>query len=99
MIVSYLWDFGDGTSSSLPAPVKTFTESGDHYVTLTVTDDDGLTGQATRVITVVTLDPPQCMGTRAVCSGSTSPAWRAPRSPIWNTAQTIPTNIREEQLP
>ena len=61
-IVSYLWDFGDGTSSSLPAPVKTFTESGDHYVTLTVTDDDGLTGQATRVITVVTLDPPQCVG-------------------------------------
>jgi PKD repeat protein len=41
MIVSYLWDFGDGTSSSLPAPVKAFTESGDHYVTLSVTDDDG----------------------------------------------------------
>jgi PKD repeat protein/glucose/arabinose dehydrogenase len=61
-IVSYQWDLGDGTFSNSPSPVKIFTEPGDYYITLTVTDDDGLTGQAFRVITVIALDPPQCVG-------------------------------------
>ncbi len=61
-VVSYLWDFGDGTFSSSPSPSKTFTVDGDHLVTLTVTDDDGLTGSATRIISLITLDPPQCVG-------------------------------------
>lgn len=61
-IVGYQWDFGDGTSSTSINPVKTFSETGDHQVTLTVTDDDGLTGQAVRVISVLTLAPPQCLG-------------------------------------
>lgn len=62
VIVSYLWDFGDGTFSTSPTPNKTFTEVGDHFVTLTVTDDDGLIGQATRVMTVYDLSPPLCVG-------------------------------------
>lgn len=62
IIVSYNWDFGDGTFSTSPTPTKVFTESGDQFVTLTVTDDDGLTGQATRVITVYDLDPQVCIG-------------------------------------
>jgi PKD repeat protein/glucose/arabinose dehydrogenase len=61
-IVSYAWNFGDGTTSAAVAPTKVFTEAGDHFVTLAVTDDDGLTGLATRVITVLTLDAPQCIG-------------------------------------
>ena len=35
---SYLWDFGDGTSSTLRNPVKTYTESGDYEVKLTATN-------------------------------------------------------------
>lgn len=34
---SYVWDFGDGTSSTLRNPVKTFTETGDYVVKLTAT--------------------------------------------------------------
>lgn len=61
-IVNYHWDFGDGTTSGSATPSKTFTDGGDHLVTLLVTDNDGLTGLASRTISVVTFDPPQCAG-------------------------------------
>lgn len=61
-IVSYHWDFGDGTSSVLASPVKSFSEPGDHQVVLTVTDADGLTGQVVRVISVLSHFTPQCLG-------------------------------------
>ena len=61
-IVSYLWDFGDGTFSTSAAPSRTFSEEGDHIVTLTVTDDDGLTGTTSTVIRVISFDPPLCVG-------------------------------------
>ena len=61
-IVSYLWDFSDGTFSSSATPTKVFTETGDHQVTLTVTDNDGLTGTIIKVISVITFDAPQCVG-------------------------------------
>lgn len=34
---SYTWDFGDGTTSTIKNPVKTFTSTGDYEVTLTAT--------------------------------------------------------------
>lgn len=61
-IVGYQWNFGDGTSSTAASPTKVFTDSGDHVVTLTVTDNDGLTGMATRTISVISLAAPQCLG-------------------------------------
>jgi len=62
-IAAYHWDFGDGTFSTSAAPLKTFTSVGDRSVVLTVTDNDGLIGQASRTISALTLDPPQCPGT------------------------------------
>ena len=61
-IVSYAWDFGDGTTATGALVNKSFTESGDHQVTLTVTDADGLTGNTTRVISVLTYEAPTCIG-------------------------------------
>ena len=61
-IVSYVWDFGDGTSASGVTQNKTFTDVGDYYVTLTVTDNTGLTGTATKVISVISYAAPQCVG-------------------------------------
>ena len=46
-IVSYAWDFGDTTTGSGPAPSHTYTAAGPYTVSLTVTDDDGLTNTAT----------------------------------------------------
>lgn len=40
-IASYLWNFGDGSTSTLPAPSHTYVTSGTYYVTLTVTDANG----------------------------------------------------------
>lgn len=51
-IVSYLWDFGDGTTSTEVDPVHTFTNEGVYLVQLTVEDEAGLTSTATITITV-----------------------------------------------
>lgn len=56
-IDTYDWDFdGDGTfevtGSTSPTETRTFTDAGDHEVTVRATDDSGLTGLFTRRITV-----------------------------------------------
>ena len=51
-IVSYLWHFGDGASSSSAATTHAYQAPGDYQVTLTVTDNDGLTGTDTAQVTV-----------------------------------------------
>jgi glucose/arabinose dehydrogenase/chitodextrinase len=61
-ISGYFWDFGDGTTSTGPQITKVFTAVGEYQVTLTITDNDGLTGQVTKVITVLNSLPPQCVG-------------------------------------
>ena len=43
-IVSWLWDFGDGSSSADAAPTHTYAEAGRYSVSLTVMDDNGATG-------------------------------------------------------
>jgi chitodextrinase len=48
-IASVEWDFGDGTTSNDPNPTHTYTEPGLYEVTLTVTDDHGLTAQDTSI--------------------------------------------------
>ncbi|WP_052958646.1 PKD domain-containing protein [Maribacter thermophilus] len=52
-IVSYLWDFGDGASSTEQSPTHTFTTPGVYEVVLIVTDEGGLEDTATTTITVV----------------------------------------------
>jgi len=51
-IVSYHWNFRDGSTSNQQNPVHTFVNQGIYDVVLTVTDDDGATGSDTVLITV-----------------------------------------------
>ena len=53
-IVSYAWDFGDTHTGSGVTTSHAYSAIGIYTVTLTVTDNDGLTGSDTAVITVKT---------------------------------------------
>ena len=51
-IASYEWDFGDGTQAQGQVVQHTYQQAGIYDVTLTATDDDGLTDQITKQVTV-----------------------------------------------
>jgi PKD repeat protein len=57
-IVSYEWDFGDGNTASDEVVTHTYSEPGKYIVTLTVTDDDGLTDSILSEVNVVAHQPP-----------------------------------------
>ena len=54
-IVSYSWNFGDGTTSTAENPTHSYDEEGSYTVTLTVTDDGGLTDDTSKSITDVVI--------------------------------------------
>lgn len=49
---SYMWDFGDGGSSTEESPVYTYAADGEYTVTLTAMDDMGNSDEATDVISI-----------------------------------------------
>ena len=51
-IVSYEWDFGDGTAGSGETLAHVYQAPGTYMVTLTVTDDDGLAATISRPVQV-----------------------------------------------
>jgi len=53
-IVSFAWDFGDGSSASGTTVTHAYAAAAQYTVLLTVTDNAGLTGSDTAVITVRT---------------------------------------------
>ena len=51
-IVSYLWEFGDGSNSTQPNPSHTYTHAGTYHVKLTVMDNYGATNVTQATINV-----------------------------------------------
>jgi PKD repeat protein len=51
-IVSWDWDFGDGSTSTLQNPIHTYASDGTYNVSLTVTDNEGANSTKTVAITV-----------------------------------------------
>lgn len=51
-IVSYIWDFGDGSSGTGATPTHTYSVAGVYNVTLMVTDNEGATDSSTSTATI-----------------------------------------------
>lgn len=57
-ITSYVWNFGDGSSAAGLTTTHTFTGQGSYTVSLTVTNDRGMSTTSTQTIAVTTSAPP-----------------------------------------
>ena len=56
-ISSFAWNFGDGSTATGQVATHAFTSGGSFTVTLTVTNDRGLSASATQVVTASAADP------------------------------------------
>ena len=56
--LTYVWDFGDGGTDTVVNPSHTFAGTGDHLVTLTVTDAQGLSSSIQQTVTIPENVPP-----------------------------------------
>ena len=52
-ITTYLWEFGDGNTSTAQSPTHTYASGAMYTVKLSVTDNDGLVGTSTQLIQVL----------------------------------------------
>lgn len=68
-IVSYHWDFGDGSTSDLQNPTHIYFRDGKYTVTFTVTDDDGDSGEHTIKIYVIENIPPVATASASCTEG------------------------------
>lgn len=57
-LTTFAWDFGDGATGTGGTPSHTYAAAGSYPVRLTVTDDGGATGSATKTVTVTAPPPP-----------------------------------------
>jgi PKD repeat protein len=71
-IVSYLWDFGDGSTSTLANPQHTYTVPGNYVVILTVTDNLGVA--TTNTVSLAVTAPNQIPVAKFVVIPPTGPA-------------------------
>ena len=59
-ITSYNWNFGDGSTSTAENPSHSYTTAGSYNVSLTVTDNSGLTGFDSAIATIGTTQLTYC---------------------------------------
>ncbi|MDX2001366.1 MAG: PKD domain-containing protein [Chitinophagales bacterium] len=51
-LVSWFWDFGDGSTSTVQSPIHTFSANGNYQVKLTVTNSNGCTNDTIITLTI-----------------------------------------------
>lgn len=70
-IASWLWDFGDGTTSALQNPTHVYMAAGSYNVTLNVTDTNGCSNYATKILTILAIPGAAFNYTFPACAQST----------------------------
>ncbi len=68
---TYLWDFGDGNTSTEENPVHVYDTHGDYEVVLTATNSDGVSANFAQVIEIK--DPNEAL---ALLAGETTKTWK-----------------------
>ena len=74
-IVSYLWDFGDGSTASGPSASHRFASAGSFNVVVTITDDRGATAQKALMVQVSNGDVTPDAFSFAAVSGAALNTW------------------------
>lgn len=79
-VLSYQWDFGDGTTSILPVPAHTYTKKGFYTVTLTATSSEGCSALQTQTLNIAnftsTFEPATlaCVNNNLTLNNTSNPA-------------------------
>lgn len=91
-ITTWLWDFGDGQTSTTQSPVHLYTSAGDFSVKLTVTDANGCTSTSAaqsihidaRPVAVFTASAINCDGQPVTFTDQSTPANGTIKKWVWN---------------
>ncbi len=95
-IVSYEWNFGDGTTSTEKTVEHTYTQQGNYTVTLTVTDDDGLQDTESTEIRVL---PPEGIDIPPIIILNVDyPIGQAPLSVTFDASNSYDPDSPEKEL-
>ena len=79
-IVSYEWDFGDGTTGSGITVEHVYTAEGEYTITLTVADNGGLTGSDTAIVTISTAPVAPTMHVGDILMSGNCTTYRGPNA-------------------
>ncbi|KAA3621262.1 MAG: PKD domain-containing protein, partial [Bacteroidetes bacterium] len=70
LVASYLWDFGDGTTSTLSSPEHVYDNPGDYSIALFATSSNGCTSQLTKDILIEALPEALFSVQDSLCAGT-----------------------------
>ena len=80
-IVNYLWNFGDGKQSTGKVVTHVYSKRGTFQASLTVTDNENTSGQATRILDVFNSKLPVAQFSVSPSSGTTATSFLLDASP------------------
>ena len=95
----WLWDFGDGNSSTLQNPAHTYTTPNTYTATLTVTDNASVAATDTADVVVTETEVAPLTATRTISKQIVSPAENFTVSVTIAANKTVYAPILDENLP
>jgi hypothetical protein len=100
---TFLWTFGDGTTSNLQNPTHTYTTAGNFVISLQVTDALGCMATTSQTVNIVAILPPAVTSPVKYCIGNTPDSLSATPSAggslIWYTTATGGTGSPTAPIP